>query len=270
MKPAGILASLVMAVTIVLPQHTTGWRGIVPLRSTRTQVEQILGAFNLQCQCYSTESDIIRVEYAQGACKGALPGWNVPADTVLSVEVLPKKALSFSDFNLRTEDFVKTADDTVTTHYGNGEQGLRYSVSSLGKVTSIWHGPSVKDNDLRCAGFPPSDGGITVYRPYYKFSYETFDDVQDHLGEFGVRLLKGPEFKGYVIVYGTPGRKKDTVPNLVSRVRSYLVNELGVQSNALDVCDGGYREEPTVELFLIPRDWPRVIPTPSLGGYSKI
>jgi hypothetical protein len=265
MKRASILASLVIAVTFVLPQHTTEWRGIVPLRSTRTQVEQILGPLNIQCQCYSTETEIIRVEYAQGACKGILPGWNVPADTVLSVEVLPKKPLLFSDLNLRTEDFVKTADDTVTTHYGNGESGFRYSVSSMGKVTSIWHGPSVKDNHLRCTGFPLSDGGVTTYRPYYKFSYETSDDVQDRLGEFGVRLLKGPEFRGYVMVYGTPGQKKDTVPDLVSRVRSYLVNELGVKSNALDVVEGGYREEPTVELFLIPRDWPRVIPTPSLG-----
>ena len=268
MKPISI-ASLAITMSLVFVQDTIGWRGIVPLRATRTQVERMVGALNIQCQCYLTQSEIIRVKYARGPCKGDLAGWNVPADTVLSVEIIPKEPLLFSEIKARTEDFVKTVDDTVTTYYGNGEKGLRYSVTSLGTVASVWYGPSVKDNRLRCAGFPPTDGGTTDYHPYYRFSYETFQDVTGHLGEFGIRLMKHPEYKGYVIVYGAPDAKGDSAVTLVTSAKDYLIKELNVDSKVLEVINGGARETSTVELFLIPWEWPPPVPTPTLGGFIK-
>lgn len=122
---------------------------------------------------------------------------------------------------------------------------------------------------MRCAGFPPTDGGITAYTPSYRFSYETLEHVQEGLGEFGVRLLKAREFKGYAVVYATPSQKKDLTAKVVSGVRKYLLDEPGVELKSVEIIEGGYREEPTVELFLIPREWPRVVPTPTLGGYSN-
>ena len=181
MKSITVLMVLLIILSLAFTQDAPGWRGIVPLHSTRAQVEQILGALDMRCQCYSSEIESVRVEYASGPCKGVLPGWNVPADTVLSLQIYPKKPLLFSELKVRKEDFIATVDDTVTTHYGNGEKGLRYSVSSSGTVGSIWYGPSIKENKLRCAGFPPTDGGITVYRPYDEFAYETADDVKDRL-----------------------------------------------------------------------------------------
>src|SRR5689334_18045352 len=93
MKSSIVLASLLMIVFLTFTQGTPGWRAIVPLQSTRAQVEQILGTLDMRCECYSTETETIRVEYASGPCKGALPGWNVPADTVLSLQIYPKKPL---------------------------------------------------------------------------------------------------------------------------------------------------------------------------------
>lgn len=95
MKAAAILASLALAGSLLLPQEQSGWRGIVPLHSTRTQVERLIGVLDIQCQCYSTETEIIRVKYSHGPCKGDSPGWNVPTDTVLSFEVVPKNRLVF-------------------------------------------------------------------------------------------------------------------------------------------------------------------------------
>ena len=264
MKSIIVLASLLIFMSLTFAQDAPGWRGIVPLHSTRAQVEQLVGALDFRCQCYSTEMETIRVEYASGPCIGALAGWNVPADIVLSLQIYPKKPLLFSELKLQKEDFITTVDDTVTTHYGNGEKGLRYSVTSSGTVDSIWYGPSIKQNKLRCPGFPPTDGGITAYRPYDEFPLETVDDLKGRLGEFGVRLLKEPQLKGYIIVYGQHD-KIEALDRFVKMAKDYLVEELNINPNAVEASNGGYRESPSIELFLIPRKWPPPIATPTFG-----
>lgn len=265
MKSIIVLASLLMVMSLAFTQDVPGWRGIVPLHSTRAQLEQLVGVLDIRCQCYSTETESIRVEYASGPCTGELPGWNVPADTVLSLQIYPKKPLLFSELKIQKEDFVTTVDDTVTTYYGNGEKGLRYAVTSAGTVASVWYGPSIKQNKLRCAGFPPTDGGITAYRPYYEFPFATVDDVKSRLGDFGVRLLKEPQLKGYVIVYGQRS-KVDRVDRFVKSAKAYLVEELNINPNTVEASNGGYREYATVELFLIPREWPPPIATPTFSS----
>lgn len=269
MKSSLILICLIIIVFSAPAKDRTGWRDIIPLRSTRAQVEQVLGVLDRRCQCYATEDEIVRVSYSRGPCKGDEAGWNVPADTVLSLHVTLKTPLPFSEMKFRKEDFIKTVDDTVTSHYGNGEKGLRYAVSSSGNVESVWYGPSVKDNHLRCPGFPFTDGGITAYAPYYQFPYERADDVTGRLGEFGIRLLKDSQLKGYVIVYGTPHNKQNATAKLVKIAKDYLIEELGVSSDSFAAINGGYREDPTVELFLIPRAWPPPVSTPTLGGFSR-
>jgi hypothetical protein len=268
MKSIIVLAGLLMIMSLAFSQDGSGWRGIEPLHSTRAQVEQLVGVLDLRCQCYSTEMETIRVEYASGPCAGALAGWNVPADTVLSLEIYPKKPLLFSELKLQKEDFIATVDDTVTTYYGNGEKGVRYAVTSSGTIASVWYGPSIKQNKLRCAGFPTTDGGVTAYKPYYEFQYETIQDVE-RLGEFGVRLGKERRFKGYVIIYRARDKKSDSIENLMMAAKNYLIEELNVDSNMLEIINGGYREAPTVEVFLLPSTWPRPIATPTFAGALK-
>ena len=260
-----VLASLLTVMFLAFTQDAPGWRGIVPLYSTRAQLEQLVGVFDIRCQCYSTETESIRVDYASGPCTGALPGWNVPADTVLSLQIYPKKPLLFSELKIQKEDFVTTVDDTVTTYHGNGEKGLRYSVTSSGTVASVWYGPSIKQNKLRCAGFPPTDGGVTAYRPYDEFPFETEEDVNGRLAEFGVRLLKEPQLKGYIIVYGQRN-KVAPVDRFVKSAKAYLVEDLNINPNKVEASNGGYREYATVELFLIPREWPPPIATPTFSS----
>ena len=269
MKLITVLANLAIMVPLAFSQSSTGWRGLVPLRSTRAQVEQLLGTMNTRCQCYSTETETVHVEYANGPCKGDLAGWNVPADTVLSLQISPKNPISFSEMKVAKEEFVRTVDDANFSYYGNGEKGLRYSVSWDGKLESIWYGPSIKDNNMRCAGFPPTDGGITAYHPYYEFPYETVEDIKSRVGDFGVRLVGNRELKGYVIVYGTPNNKSEVIATLATTTRKYLIEELNVDSRALEVINGGFRETPTVALFLNPREWPSPVPTPTLAGRSN-
>ena len=247
----------------------TGWRGIIPLRATRTQVERELGALDLKCHCYKTEKEIVHVNYARDRCTGDLPGWNVPANTVVSIEVSPRSDQLFSDLEPRKDDFVVTRGHDFTTYYGNGTRGIRYSVSSTGSIVSISYVPSVMDNHLRCPGFPPTDGGITDYSPYKEFPFDTLDDITERLGEFVSRLQESPEYKGYIIIYARHDKAMPGVSEFAGAARNYLIKEFEIDPKTIQATQGGYREQATVELFLIPSAWPAPVPTPTFGAPVK-
>lgn len=269
MKRLFILSVATILAFQTQPEERTGWRGIIPLRSTRTKVERELGAFDLKCQCYKTETEIVHVKYARDRCTGDLPGWNVPADTVLSIEVSPKSSYAFSEFEARKEDFIETRDHSFTTYYGNGNRGIRYSVSSTGVVVSIAYVPSVKDNHLRCPGFPQTDGGITAYSPYTEFPFDTLDDITERLGEFVIRLQESPKYKGYIIVYARHDKVMPGVGEFANAARNYSIKQFEMDPKTIEAITGGYREQATVELFLIPSSWPPPVPTPTFGGLAK-
>ena len=264
---------IVLLLTLVVPlmqsRNGTGWRGIVPLRSTRTEVEQELGSLDPRCLCYKTEKELVGVVYATGPCTGELPGWNVPRDTVLSLTITPYKEVPFSEIEPRKEDFVRTVDDTFTAYYGNGDKGLRYSVSATGFITNISYLPSVKDNSRRCVGFPLTDGGITAYSPYDDFTYDSLEDITSRLGEFAIRLQKQRGYKGYIVVYADRNQKTDGVASFANKARDYLIKELKTDPDTIVSVNGGYREQSIVQLFLIPSSWPPPVANPTLPGTLK-
>jgi len=269
MKRVIILLMVFTVASLIQTEQKTGWRSIVLLRSTRTQVERELGSLDATCQCYETENEVVRISYATGPCVGDLPGWNVPRDTVLSITVAPNKKTTFSEVEPKQENFLKTSDDTFTTYYANGTKGIRYSVSPLGFVRDITYLPSINDNPLRCAGFPLTDGGVTAYVPYNELPYDSLEDITSRLGEFGIRLQNSPGYKGYIVVYASRDRKISGVGGFANKARNYLIDELKIEPTAIEAINGGYREHATTELFLIPASWPPPVPSPTLAGILK-
>jgi hypothetical protein len=76
-------AILMLVIFSVIPsEEKKGWQGIIPLHSTRADVERVLGRSRDPCNCiYETQEEFIYFDYATSPCKGSLPGWNVPTDT---------------------------------------------------------------------------------------------------------------------------------------------------------------------------------------------
>lgn len=75
-----------------LPQFEE-MRRIVPLHSTRTEVERVLGAPSGNCKClYERESVNVQIQYSSGDCQnGESGGWDVPLGTVIRFTVYTKK-----------------------------------------------------------------------------------------------------------------------------------------------------------------------------------
>jgi hypothetical protein len=140
-------------ITLVLTQISKAgdWRGIVPLRSTRTEVERLLGAPAKGTRnLYLTEKETISVVYAEVECAY---GWKIPLATVVSFSVVAKNPPTLVNLKLDESKFVKRRDLHVETtyYYLNEKEGINYTVDvSRGVVTGVEYYPSANDNNMRC------------------------------------------------------------------------------------------------------------------------
>ena len=242
------------------------WNGIVPLQSTRSDVEKRFGNPSAECHCaYSTANEAIVVNYAAGHCKGPPYGWNVGADTVLEIKLFPKQQMVVSEGELLTQNFIKSREiDGPTVYYTNVLRGIKYAVSD-GKVNSVSYIPSSKDVTLRCPGFPPYDGGLREYHPYAAFSSKA-QFISERLAQFGAQLSHSTGVKGYIISYAGQLTKEGEARRMAERAKRLVTQGHRVLAARITAIDGGFREIAEYELFLIPNDMPPPAPTPTVAS----
>jgi hypothetical protein len=266
-----LLKVLLLCCCTFTAARAQGWKGIVPLHSTRADVERLLGPGRGECKChYELYGDGIRVEYAKAPCAGYPSGWNVPADTVLTVEIDPGLQLQFSQLSLDESKYEKDYDDTLQTYYSSREEGIQYVVASLDAVTgvenlirSIRYVPSSKDAHLRCPCFPPEDGSIFRTPPWDQFAGESYEDSLARLDNFAAQLLQEPLSKGYVIVYAAKQTAPARAKAYVRRFKEYLTKKRGLSAEKVSVTYGGYRDLLTVEDYIFRYDMPPPKPRPT-------
>jgi hypothetical protein len=129
-----------------------GWRGIVPLRSSRSDVEKLLGAGRGSVAFYGLKDKNILITYSDGLdCdeKGA-DEWNVPKDKVIHIAVtfLPKARVTPNDLKLDLRKFGKTRRGTQVT-YSSDELGLQLTIEG-GLVQTLLSFPAKKDSHMMC------------------------------------------------------------------------------------------------------------------------
>ncbi|HZN07866.1 MAG TPA: hypothetical protein VFB65_13820 [Pyrinomonadaceae bacterium] len=246
-------------------QETSGWRGIVPLHSTRADVERLLGQPTEPCRCiYKTDDEVIRVEYAVRGCENNSSGWNVARDTVVSLRVTPKKWQRFSDLGFDEKEFTKRVEfDNPTTHYTNKAKGVRYTVTEMGMVYYVTYIPATKDSHLRCTGFPSTDRIVGDYRPFDFYAGIAFNAEKARLDNFAIFLLnEEPQYKGYIMVYAGQRARSGIAQARAKRAKNYLVKVRGVEAARIVTIDGGRREKLAVELYALPSSMSPPAPNP--------
>ena len=137
--------------------YTSGWRGIVPLHSTRAQVERLLGTGSGSCKCvYDLQDEIVQMTYSEGDCLvGGSGGWNIPPDTVIRFNIQPKTRQSFAAFlldaKLDSKAFTVTEDPELPGifYYKDATKGLIVSVENE-RVRDYGFEPTSEEKSLRC------------------------------------------------------------------------------------------------------------------------
>ena len=149
---AGFLAVIFLCGTA----FSKSWRGITPLRTTRPDVERLLGKPVLSSNdsaTYYTDVEAVSIRYSNGTPCGtsANSEWNVPAGRVISITVAPKTIIQFSSLNLDESKYRKSSDPHRLSafEYTNIEEGESITVVN-GEVTSFDYTADSASNHLKC------------------------------------------------------------------------------------------------------------------------
>jgi hypothetical protein len=77
-------------------------------------------------------------------------------------------------------------------------------------------------------------------------------DENARLDNFAVELKADPTVQGYLITYGGRRSQAGEARKAAARAKTYLVKKRRLNAKRLATVDGGYREEASVELWLVP------------------
>ena len=79
-----------------------------------------------------------------------------------------------------------------------------------------------------------------------------FNDEKARLDNFAIELQNDPTSTGYIIAYGGRTGRAGEAQRRADRAKNYLVNTRGISADRIVTVDGGFREELTVELWIVP------------------
>jgi hypothetical protein len=144
-----VLSMLLTFTLTALETQAKGWRGIVPLKSTRADVERLLGLPGKHGR-YQFENERAYIEYrGTGPCAPENACLcTVPKDTVISIHVELEVELRFSTLRLDKRKYKKyiSPQDRTIASYSNDNEGIIYTVDEENEeVTDIQYGPKTKD-----------------------------------------------------------------------------------------------------------------------------
>jgi hypothetical protein len=145
------------------------WQGITPLRSTRAEVEQLLGPAKSSLgdiYKYDTPDNRVDISYAADPCK--VNETNAPrsaADVVTRITVSPLKTLLVRNlsFDKRKYTRIQTDHPENWVHYLNSADGITVEAmlnDGCEEVISIVYQPTQRDRDLRCGPKTPKQEAV--------------------------------------------------------------------------------------------------------------
>lgn len=248
---------LLIMLATVTPSSAKEWRGLVPLHSTRADVERLLGSPSIDrsdITFYEFERESVSFHYAKGPCGVESSGWNVPRDTVISIWVTPRpNLLKLADLRLDESKYKKEKDTHVQyiVNYINDAEGISYEVdtSAEGMVTLIEYLPAAKDAHLRC---PTSSEGLEHTTKFDSYSDIPFESEKKRLDSFAEQVRRYASTQAYIMVYAGRRARAGEAEARAERAKEYLVKGRGIKAGRIATIDGGHQEELTVELFLVP------------------
>jgi hypothetical protein len=112
---------------------------------------------------------------------------------------------------------------------------------------------------------------VIVAREFDECNNCTFDDQKARLDNLAVELQNDPTTRAYIIAYGGRMSPVGQVEKLMNRAREYMVTQRGIDASRLSVVNGGYREDDSVELWIVPSGAtaPQATPTVQAGEIKR-
>jgi hypothetical protein len=256
-----IVLSLIVGLLAAGISRAKEWRGIVPLHSTRADVERLLGPPTMDRSdtvVYTYSGERVSIEFSSGPCSVEFSSWNVPRDTVISIWVTPTlRQLHFADLNLSQKEYVKTRDNhrPQIVYYRNESEGIEYSVDEeTGIVGLIEYLPAASDESLRCPE-PRNLLRETInFAHYSNISFAAEKKILDRFAQQIIRYtsINYASARAYVFAYGAEHRTVPDATSRAERAKEYLVKAHHIDANRIETLNAGFRKRLTIELYLVP------------------
>lgn len=256
------------------------WRGILPMHSTREDVEAALGPpppsrnpdpANRNWSVYLFDDFEIYIHFitqdklVQQNCDST-----VAAGTVSLIRLTPKNDVLVGEFTIDEKSFRKIdlsqPDDPGHQAFIDEKDGFIIHAIQ-GKAREVLYVPSAADRQ-RC---PTLFGNledlvripkVVCGKAFDEYGDIRFSDEKARLDNFSIQLLNVEDAVGYIIAYA--GRKATVAEAQLraNRARDYLINVRKFNPERLKAIDGGHREELMVTLYVLPHGVaPPVVPT---------
>ncbi len=261
------------------PQTVAGkpWKGIVPLHSTRADVEKLLGLSTSEDAGWDIDGEHAEITYSGHGCEEGLPGrWNVAPNTVVSITVSSTKDLKLADVLVPGKNYeLIYGSDLALIDYVDVQDGVRFTTSEGSVRRTEYFGAETEVKKLRCGEYkyagPVPAGAKNKFeqRPFDSYGKTPFEDAEARLDSFMIQLTNLNEgtshYRGFIIVYAGRSAVAGEAGSIAKCSKNYLVSVREAAPDALIAVDGGYRDEFTVELYIMPNDAypPLLMPTVS-------
>jgi hypothetical protein len=251
-KHTKIIAILIIHALVIVVKAKQ-WRGIIPLHSTRTDVERLLGEASPRNQLttYQTEQEAVAVLYASGPPCGsdADSEWNVPKDTVVSITVSPKHRVLLTELkvDLSTYDRFSGVHRPNIITYLNNQDGVRIETFQ-DEINSVTYFPSAADLKLKCA--PNGEGDRLKVRIFEQYGFISRAQENAILDNFAIQLLNDSDLTGKVVLRRGQHSQKFAGKKLL-RIKNYLYQHRHVPANRISAFELHGGPDYAVELYLL-------------------
>lgn len=89
-------------------------------------------------------------------------------------------------------------------------------------------------------------------------------DENARLDNFVIELQTDPQAQGHIIAYGGRASRAGDAEKAARQARDYIVNKRGLEAERVVTVNGGYRQQPAIELWLVPLGAQSPQPTPTV------
>ena len=89
-------------------------------------------------------------------------------------------------------------------------------------------------------------------------------DENARLDNFVIEIQNDPTAQGYIIAYGGRASRAGVAQKAAARAKDYIVSKRGLDPNQVVSVDGGNREQPVIELWIVPSGAQPPMPVPTI------
>jgi hypothetical protein len=142
-----------------------------------------------------------------------------------------------------------------TISSGQGTSSITVDTTGLPNNSSVTATVDVGGYDRSCSASSSCTtnlAGVTPPRKIDEYGNIRFNDEKARLDNYAIELQNDPTATGQIICYGGRRGRTGEAQRRCDRAKDYLVNTRGISADRIQTVDGGYKEDLTVELWIVP------------------